>query len=315
MLPSHGEEPLSYQIGIPDMALQAMYFAGKAWYLICMQTTTESQFPSKLYTREPDWSPPVILESLRIPKGVVHVVREDLLPGGTKQRAILPYLRDLRARGVTEVVYASPFCGFAQVALAVCGAAMQMPVTLFCERDPGKVGANPVQHAFTTVAASFGARIHLYENLTAAHDAATDYANQDDRVFNVPLGFSDPSYIAHMTKEVRRQYGLIEARLGEKPRRLWLPVGSGTLARIFCGLVDPACQILCVDVGVLPSTDPRISGLREFPQVQLMKAEESFREKSRTLPPVPSNIHYDAKLWSWIRRHGEDGDVWWNVAR
>jgi hypothetical protein len=280
-----------------------------------MQTQIEQTAKTPARSLEHDWSPPVILESLKIPGGRVHVVREDLLPGGTKQRAILPYLQDLRDQGVTEVVYASPFCGFAQVALAVCGSAMRMPVTLFCEQAPGKPGGLPARHAFTSVAASFGAKVHLSENLKTAHAAAVQYSGAREGAFNVPLGFSDPSYIEHMSKEVARQYELIEARIGEKPRRLWLPVGSGTLARIFCDLLDGDCQIFCVDVGVLPPTDPRIAGLKNLPNVTLMTAPETFHEESRTRPPVPSNLHYDAKLWSWIRKQGQDGDLWWNVAR
>jgi hypothetical protein len=59
-----------------------------------------------------------VLTPLQIDAGTVHVVRDDLLPGGTKQRAVHAYLRDAIAGGATSFVYASPPPGFAQVALA-----------------------------------------------------------------------------------------------------------------------------------------------------------------------------------------------------
>ncbi len=65
------------------------------------------------------WSPDVILETRSIGNCDIWIAREDLLPGGTKQRAVIPYLRELSALGYRQLAYASPFCGYAQVALAV----------------------------------------------------------------------------------------------------------------------------------------------------------------------------------------------------
>jgi hypothetical protein len=49
--------------------------------------------------------------------------------------------------------------------------------------------------------------------------------------------------------------------------------------------------------------------------VQYFSAEQEFSEMATNRPPVPSNIHYDAKLWSFVKSHAQDGDLWWNVAR
>ncbi|MBC7370827.1 MAG: hypothetical protein H7326_04635 [Bdellovibrionaceae bacterium] len=63
-------------------------------------------------------SPPVVLQKMKIANATSYIAREDLLEGGSKQRAIAPYLEDLVRAGYTHFIYASPFCGFAQVALA-----------------------------------------------------------------------------------------------------------------------------------------------------------------------------------------------------
>ncbi|HVK60991.1 MAG TPA: hypothetical protein VM432_05555 [Bdellovibrionales bacterium] len=56
------------------------------------------------------------IDALNIRGSRLHVVRDDLLKAGTKQRAAIPYLLDLRKDGFEEFVYASPFSGFAQIA-------------------------------------------------------------------------------------------------------------------------------------------------------------------------------------------------------
>lgn len=62
----------------------------------------------------PDLSPRPVITKL----DGIRVVRDDLLPGGTKQRASAPFIQDMVNIGYSHFVYASPFAGFAQVALA-----------------------------------------------------------------------------------------------------------------------------------------------------------------------------------------------------
>lgn len=264
--------------------------------------------------RKNPWSPPVVIERLDVPSGSIHVAREDLLTGGTKQRAIIPYLQTLSRTGVREVIYASPFCGFAQVALAVSGRALGIPITLFCERDltsPGSLRA----HEFSEIARAHGARIFLCETLAEAELRSIEFTGGSPHLFKVPLGFRDPRYIEFMSRCLTSEYVRIRGLLGHDPKRLWLPIGSGTLAGIFSKIVPRTTEIVGVDVGVLEATDPRIRNLENQPNLRIHRAPELFRERSRNLPPIPSNLHYDAKLWGWIRELGRDGDLWWNVAR
>src|SRR5688500_1651242 len=80
------------------------------------------------------------LDRLAVSKGHVWVVRDDILEGGTKQRAAVPFLRELIAGGARELAYASPFCGFAQVALAAACRELGLRATIVAERDPEQAG-------------------------------------------------------------------------------------------------------------------------------------------------------------------------------
>jgi hypothetical protein len=115
---------------------------------------------------------------------------------------------------------------------------------------------------------------------------------------------------------LRTQWLNLRMSLNSPPRVLWLPVGSGTLARSFLQVVDlTQTRIHGVNVHVLDASDPRLRLLQESPDFLMFEAPMPFHDLSLTRPEFPSNPFYDAKLEAVIAEHGCDGDVWWNVAR
>ena len=78
----------------------------------------------------------------------IHVLRDDLLPGGSKSR-FLPYLIE----GANEVVFGGPFCGGAPLCLAVIGKAMGIKITLFYAK-------RKVLHRNQKIAIEHGATIY-----------------------------------------------------------------------------------------------------------------------------------------------------------
>lgn len=256
--------------------------------------------------------PSVTLTPLSIQKGVAFAVREDLLPGGTKQRAILPFLNALREQGFRHFVYASPFAGFAQVALAYVCQSLGLECTLVAERDP----ATGEMHEFTALAQSYGARVFLESSLESAERKAHRFTLKEENAFKIPLGFNDEMYRFAMRRELERSWSEVLFLLGRvKPKNLWLPVGSGVLTSVFSQVVDPSVRFRCLNVHVLEESDSRIQTLMKNPRVDLISCPLRFESRALQLPEIPSNIHYDAKLWEIIERDAEDGDVWWNVAR
>lgn len=259
----------------------------------------------------PDFSPPVEISKLPILNGSVYVVRDDLLPGGTKQRAAVPYLKALRAQGYTTFVYASPFAGFAQIALASACNDLSLQCLICAENDPSKPGLQP--HAFSKLAEKFGAKLVLSETLKQAENLAKEFERLDHRYLKIPLGFNTEIFRNELEREVRKQWSYVEEVV--VPRRLWLPLGSGTLATVFSKVLPENVEIHCVDVHVLQPNDSRIQKLRALPRIHVHSAPERFAEPAQSLPPIASNIHYDAKLWAPIYASAGDGDLWWNVAR
>ena len=165
----------------------------------------------------------------------------------------MPFLAELCAWGAREFAYAGPFCGFAQIALAVSCQSLGLKARLFCEADPQTGEA----HAYSKLAQDWGAEISLHASLPDAERAAKEYSlKKGERTYQIPLGFNHPRYLELLGLELSKQLQFMRDELGASPRRLWLPVGSGTLSRAFAPLVaTPNWSLVCVDVRVLPPTD------------------------------------------------------------
>jgi hypothetical protein len=258
------------------------------------------------------------LDTLDLQGRCLHVVRDDMLPGGTKQRGVVRYLEELQALGAQEFVYASPFAGFAQVALAVGAALVGAKCVVYCERDKSTGDANldqnPRFHSFSKLAQAHGATIHLCEDLAQAHEYSLKHSSQPS-IVTLPLGFQCERFIEILTCEVSRVWKRIQHQLGTLPTELWLPVGSGTLMRCFHRVTGGALPLFGVDVRVLPPCDTRIAQLVDLDGVALLRTPEAFSQTARMPPPLPSNAHYDAKLWRHISARARHGALWWNVAR
>lgn len=257
--------------------------------------------------RQKNWSPPVLLSRLPTAKGSITVVRDDRLKGGTKQRAAIPCLQHMINEGAREFVYASPFSGFAQIALAVSCEAINVRCTIFAQQQ------GTAASKFTSLAAQT-AKVCLCESLQDAERQADEYVASDKQRMKIPLGFNFQEYREELHKSLDAQWRLLCGQLNLAPRVLWLPVGSGTLAHVFRSVVPPRTHLACVDVGVLPKTDPRIMSVQNLWNTSYHKVPEEFSEAVKIPPPIPSNLYYDAKLWQFVRKNACPLDVWWNVA-
>ena len=258
-------------------------------------------------------SPDLKLTAISIDDRVIQVVREDLLPGGTKERACTPYLQKQIQKGFSQFVYASPFAGFAQVALAASADVLKTKALIFCEKVPDK--NRPEFHEFSKLAQSYGAEIRLCDSLQAAEMQAEEYRLQRNSVLKIPLGFDCDDFRDYLQIALNIQWNILENQISREPKRLWVSLGSGTLLKTLRKVVPLQIQICAVNVHVLSGSDLRIEASAQLQNVIIFSAPEEFREQSKFHPPITSNIHYDAKVWQFVSRHAGNDDIWWNVAR
>lgn len=253
-----------------------------------------------------DLSPPCVTSTLKTGSDAeILVVRDDYLTGGTKERALWGYLSGLSC---TDYAYASPFSGFAQIALAHVSAQMGRSCTIIAELNPHTGDYHP----YSLRARSFGANLFPARDLAEAEELAHRLVLARKQMIKIPLGFDVPEFRASMTRVLMNEWAPIAKNIPGGVKRLWLPVGSGTLASTFLKFLPSQIEILGLNVRVLSESDGRLQVLR--PEIDLRLASVPFHEPASILPEIPSNLFYDAKLWEIINEEGRTGDVWWNVA-
>ncbi|EGD75670.1 hypothetical protein PTSG_07789 [Salpingoeca rosetta] len=251
----------------------------------------------------------------------VHVFRDDVLPGGTKQRAMAQAVMTIAeqelgdASAVQEIVYAGPVEGFAQIAMAVVGKAMGIKATVFVASRRDRMLFHLTQRAKDQ-----GADIHTVRppnRLKDVQQAAQVYVQERQaaghKTLLMPFGLHCPPFLDSLERQLR--VALPRPVLEQPPRRLWLVAGSAAilevLARIF-----PTTEFMVVQVGKTIWPDLRgieKDGTQRY-KSQLFVAEEKFWQVARFQPPYPSVRTYDAKLWQFVRQHAQPDDHVWNVA-
>ena len=170
----------------------------------------------------------------------VYVIRDDVLPGGTKQRATA-LLFNSQDR---TYVYAGPVFGYAQLALTVCANASGKHATVIVARQrSGEL------HPLTARAAALGAHVveRGYPNrLKDIQAFSQDYVGARPRTYLLPFGLDCETFIQGLVDRLR--VSLPAHLLTRPPRRLWLVAGSATLLASFSRLW-PHTEFLVVQVG------------------------------------------------------------------
>lgn len=229
--------------------------------------------------------------------GGILVVRDDLLPGGSKQR-FLPLL----AGDAAEVVYGGPFCGGAAYALSVWAARESRKATLFYakrssfhwrQREAFRLGATIYQVP--------AGRINVVQARARAYAA-------DHGALMLPLGLDVPAasepFIAAM-HGVRDRVGAID--------EVWCCCGSGMLTRCL-GTAFPDASVIGVMVGLKSR-----SGKQAMPgNVRLIDSGYEFADECRDTAPFDSCGNYDRKAWAMCaaeaRRRPDVRRLFWNVG-
>ncbi|MBN9341758.1 MAG: hypothetical protein ABT02_10130 [Comamonadaceae bacterium SCN 68-20] len=217
----------------------------------------------------------------------VLVVRDDLLPGGTKMRALLPLMQ---AQVAAEFVYASPAQGYAQVALAHCARLLGRRATVF-------TAARKVPHPLTVAAADAGAAVVLVPcgYLSVVQARARAYAAERGAHL-VPFGADAAASLGAIAEAA--------AATGLEPAEVWSVAGSGVLTRAL-QRAWPRARFVAVVVGREGCDTGRARRIvHPLP----------FERAAKVRPPFPSAPGYDAKAWEYIRAEAGPGALFWNVG-
>ena len=234
------------------------------------------------------WQPkPIIEEHNRF-----LVVRDDLVPGGSKMR-FLPYL----VQDAKEVVFGGPFCGGAPYALSVWGGRTKTKVTLFYAKR------NEL-HIRQKKALKNGATIYQvkYGRMSNVQAKARKYAKDKGALF-LPLGFDVPE----ASNPFIQQMKLVRSMVGNVDQ-VWAATGSGMLARCLGKAFDPI-PVHGVIVGLASRNEKQTYSSN----VTLHKYPKDFSWSSGYESPFPSCGNYDLKAWEMCQKLSKGKTLFWNV--
>lgn len=222
----------------------------------------------------------------------IYVLRDDLLPGGTKS-VFLGQLLDLSK---DCFVYASPVYGAMQIALsAYCSSIGKKAVIFSAKRK--------VPHQNSLKAKAAGGDVYQvpYGYLSNCQSKAREYAARHNGQY-IEFGGNYPAAIQAIADRMKA----ITASLGGEPDTIYCAVGSGTLLK---GIIAGTTSARIVGVMVGAEYKDSVTD-----RVKLLRYSKGFEVDSNAVAPFPSCKNYDLKAWEYCMRDKPEGKVlFWNV--
>lgn len=221
----------------------------------------------------------------------VNVLRDDVLPGGTKSVLMPSIIGDAE-----EYVYASPVYGGFQIALSA-----------YLQRKPGKratifCAKRKEQHPNTKQCIAYGAKVIEvpYGYLSVVEKRARDYCAETGAE-KLTFGAKTESNISILADRMRQ----VTKVLGREPDEVWCAIGSGTLVEgILEGTIK--AKVFGVQVGAEYN--------REHERLKVLPYHLGFDRPAKASAPFPSVPNYDLKAWEYCMKHKGSGNVlFWNV--
>lgn len=235
----------------------------------------------------------------------IYVLRDDLLPGGTKSLLANKIIKQNIDK--KEFIYASPVYGGFQIALSIYCKLYNKQAVIFCAR-------HKIKHRNTLICKQLGAKIvEIYPGyLSVVQHRAIQYANKNDNRYYINFGAYSEQNIGLLANRVEKvihkwkQYQSIDSK--KEPDEIWVAVGSGTLLTAILHATKKT-HIYGVQVGAnVDIKDPRIT---------IIKYDKPFEYESKFETPFVTMPHYDRKAFEMlIHNRGynpKKNILFWNV--
>lgn len=209
-----------------------------------------------------------------------NIVRDDLLAGGTKRRALLRWLPSLEQ---THFIYAGSVFGSGGWALAEACRDLDFTCTLALSKaDYRPQWLDAVDCKIEWFAPQ--PVEHIYK------------AYESDKGL-LPLAFDDKGFRSALT-QVFQELDMPETS------EIWTPCVSGTLIR--------AAQLTWPTIKMNAVCSAKHHG--DIGNAVKYQAPEKYYQPARDLPPYPANLFSDAKLWQFIRQFALKDALIWNTS-
>jgi hypothetical protein len=267
----------------------------------------------------------IVIEKYKNQPGI-YVLRDDLLPGGTKSILLDSLL--INHHDVNELVYASPCYGGFQIALSIFCKNNNKKATIFCAK-------RTMRHPNTEICIQNGANVIEvpYGYLSVVEKHAREYVSRktmcqttdaEGGVLGAPLvplkiafGANSPENINIIASRAKCVIESFHTTYGTPPDELWCAVGSGTLIN---GIIQAVNEMQCK--GSEGTACPlKIYGVqvgKEFkgsnsPNVTILVYPKPFEYESKLKIDFPSMKNYDLKAFELCLEYNKNKSIASNI--
>lgn len=216
--------------------------------------------------------------------GSLSVLRDDLIPGGTKRRALDILLKDFEENSIG---YAGTIFGHGALALALSCQSLGKRAHLF-------LSCNDDKHPMLAILAKTNAKIVICapRPIEELVEEAGNWEMAVGDAYVFPPGFRSGAFHSALTQALRD--------LSLPPySEIWCSAVSGVLAgALKSAFPNTAIKI----VSTVKSTDGDFH------------APEKYHQAAQSPPPYPSCPYTDAKIWQFAKDHAAPNALIWNTA-
>ena len=222
----------------------------------------------------------------------VHVVRDDLLEGGTK--SIL--MSHMDKPDIKEFVYASPVYGGFQIAISAYCKKVGKKASIFCAKRNKK-------HPNTLKCLEYGANVIEvdYGYMSVIEKKAREYCLNKEGIHKIIFGAKTEENKKILGQRIKFVLDYVN------PDEIWCAIGSGLLVSAIMANILPHMRVYGVQVGADPD-------LEFHDSLTILKYPKSFDKESKLKIEFPSMPNYDLKAFELCLKHKGPGKVlFWNV--
>lgn len=294
------ERLIKYMKGLPNIYYLGNIFYGKSNMkqlhpIFIFQKNDE--IPVSLY------NPPLTIRPVKHNGVTIHVIRDDLLVGGSKIRASVTYFSALLQTNpkLNEIIFIGAQNGYGQLALAYTLYLMKRPdirlILYYISRsneDATKIKIL-VKHYHSNTSIE-----HTNDNVYEVTDA---YLKSHPNAVKLGFGLQSEDFMKIYYSNVKDHF----QPYVNKIKRLWIVGGSATLFNIYFKLL-PNTFFNLVQVGKKVELNEE-----HLKRTKLYVSSYKLSDQIKYKIPYPTTVSYDGKIWEFANEF-LDGDYIWNVA-
>lgn len=287
--------------------LKNVYYIGNIFYADIFLKNLHPIFIFQKNKNIPEtlYNPPIEISTIKNNNLKLYIIRDDLIIGGTKNRAIIPYLKYLfnMYPDIKELIYLGASNGYAQIAFSYGLQLLKSTVklTIYFQKtnlDESNKLSNLAKYLYPNVN-----YIEMDKTFKEIWPIVDFHLKTHDKAFLIPFGLDEEKYKLYLYLALKNYLDPYISKI----KRLWVVIGSGVLFGTLYKILTNT-EFCLVQVGKkvnLEKYDPN--------RIKLYQSSFKLYQKINEKILYPTTYSYDGKIWE-FKNEFKDGDYIWNTA-